>query len=67
MSPLSRFRIVEIGIGPVSGLATTVLADFGADVVKVVPPEGDPFQAMAFLAFVDARQAHRPRRPAQRR
>ncbi len=46
MLPLSRFRIVELGIGPVSGLATTVLADFGADVVKVVPPGGDPFADM---------------------
>ena len=46
MRPLSRFRIVELGIGPVSGLATTVLADFGADVIKVVPPGGDPFAAM---------------------
>ena len=46
MRPLSRFRIVEVGIGPVSGLATTVLADFGADVIKVVPPGGDPFRTM---------------------
>ena len=46
MPPLSRFRIVELGIGPVSGLATTVLADFGADVIKVVPLDGDPFADM---------------------
>ena len=43
MAPLSRFRIVELGIGPASGLATMVLADFGADVVKIVPRSGDPF------------------------
>ena len=47
MAPLSRFRIVELGIGPVSGLATMMLADFGADVVKVVPRSGDPFAGMA--------------------
>ena len=46
MRPLSRFRIVELGIGPVSGIATTVLADFGADVIKIVPPGGDPFADM---------------------
>ena len=46
MLPLSRFRIVELSVGPVSGLATTVLADFGADVIKVVPPGGDPFADM---------------------
>ena len=46
MNPLSRFRIVEVGIGPASGIATTILADFGADVIKVVPPGGDPFANM---------------------
>ena len=46
MLPLSRFRVVEIGIGPASGLATMILADFGADVVKVVPKAGDPFARM---------------------
>ena len=46
MAPLSRFRVVELGIGPVTGLATMVLADFGADVVKVVPKGGDPFAGM---------------------
>lgn len=46
MAPLSRFRIVELGVGPVTGLATMVFADFGADVVKVVPTGGDPWSDM---------------------
>lgn len=46
MAPLSRFRIVELGVGPVTGLATMVLADFGADVIKVVPKGGDPYATM---------------------
>ena len=46
MAPLSRFRIVELGVGPVTGLATMVFADFGADVVKVVPKGGDPWADM---------------------
>ena len=46
MAPLSRFRIVELGVGPVTGLATMVLADFGADVIKVVPKDGDPYATM---------------------
>ena len=46
MAPLSRFRIVELGIGPASGLATMVLADFGAEVVKIVPQSGDPFSML---------------------
>ena len=36
-----------MGIGPASGLAAMMLADFGADVVKIVPPGGDPFAGMA--------------------
>ena len=46
MAPLSRFRIVELGVGPVTGLATMVFADYGADVVKVVPKGGDPWADM---------------------
>ena len=46
MAPLSRFRIVELGVGPVTGLATMVFADFGADVVKVVPRGGDPWSGV---------------------
>ena len=44
MAPLQRFRIVEIGTGPVSGLAAMILADFGADVIRVEPPGGDPWR-----------------------
>ncbi len=44
--PLQGIAIVDLGLGPVTGLATMVLADFGADVIKVEPPGGDPFLAM---------------------
>ncbi len=44
MAPLQRFRIVEIGTGPVSGLAAMILADFGADVIRVEPAGGDPWR-----------------------
>ncbi len=43
MSPLAALRIVELGVGPVGGLATMILADFGADVLRIEPPGGDPF------------------------
>jgi len=47
MRPLEGIRLVEVGLGPVSGLAATVLADFGAEVVRIEPPGGDPLAAMA--------------------
>ena len=44
--PLAAFRIFDLGEGPVTGLATMILADFGAEVIKVEPPTGDPHRAM---------------------
>ncbi|MCL0101880.1 CoA transferase [Dehalococcoidia bacterium] len=40
-SPCSGLRVVDITQGMAGGLATMVLADAGADVVKVEPPRGD--------------------------
>ena len=47
MQVLDNYRIIEIGTGPTTGLAGMVFADFGADVLKINPPGGDPFAAMA--------------------
>ena len=44
---LEGIRVVDVTTGPVGGIATMVLADFGADVVKVEPPGGDRFRATA--------------------
>lgn len=44
--PLQGIAVVDLGLGPVTGLATMVLADFGAEVIKVEPPGGDPFRDM---------------------
>jgi crotonobetainyl-CoA:carnitine CoA-transferase CaiB-like acyl-CoA transferase len=44
---LEGIRVVDVTGGPVGGFATMVLADFGADVVKIEPPGGDRFRALA--------------------
>jgi crotonobetainyl-CoA:carnitine CoA-transferase CaiB-like acyl-CoA transferase len=44
--PLDGIRILDTSTGPTGGLATMVLADFGADVVKIEPPGGDRFRSM---------------------
>jgi crotonobetainyl-CoA:carnitine CoA-transferase CaiB-like acyl-CoA transferase len=45
VKPLEGLRVVDVTAGPVGGLATMVLADFGAEVVKVEAPQGDPGRA----------------------
>jgi len=42
--PLADLRVVDLTSGPVGGIATMILGDFGADVVKVERPGGDPFR-----------------------
>src|SRR4051812_20074543 len=44
---MQGLRVVDLSSGPVGGMATMVLADFGADVIKVEPPGGDRFRALA--------------------
>ena len=37
-------RVIDLSSGPAGGIATMVLADFGADVIKVERPGGDPLR-----------------------
>ena len=45
--PLTDTRVLDLSTGSVGGVATMVLADFGADVIKVEPPGGDPARELA--------------------
>ncbi len=42
--PLAGLRILELGHYIAAPFATRLLADLGAEVIKVEPPEGDPFR-----------------------
>lgn len=42
--PLENVRVLDIASLYAAPLAASILADFGADVVKVEPPEGDGFR-----------------------
>jgi crotonobetainyl-CoA:carnitine CoA-transferase CaiB-like acyl-CoA transferase len=46
-APLTGIRVLDLGSGPVAGVATAVLADFGADVVKIETPGGERFRGLA--------------------
>ncbi|MYH40819.1 MAG: CoA transferase [Chloroflexi bacterium] len=42
MSLLGELRVIDLSSGQAGGIATMVLSDFGADVIKVERPGGDP-------------------------
>jgi crotonobetainyl-CoA:carnitine CoA-transferase CaiB-like acyl-CoA transferase len=42
--PLSRFRVLQIGSGIAPDYCGKLFSDFGADVVKLEPPGGDPMR-----------------------
>ncbi len=48
--PLAGLRVVELGVWVAGPAAGGILADWGADVVKIEPPDGDP--ARGFLAML---------------
>ena len=50
MSALDGIRVIDLASGIAGPLASAILADFGADVVKVEPPHGDPARRLPGFA-----------------
>ena len=46
LSSLAGLRVVELGVWVAAPSAAALLADWGADVVKVEPPSGDPMRKL---------------------
>ncbi|HUE30228.1 MAG TPA: CoA transferase, partial [Verrucomicrobiae bacterium] len=48
--PMAGVRVVELGLWVAGPSAGGVLADWGAEVVKIEPPDGDPFRGLYLAA-----------------
>jgi crotonobetainyl-CoA:carnitine CoA-transferase CaiB-like acyl-CoA transferase len=51
--PLEGIRIVELGVWVAGPAAGGVLADWGADVVKIEPPTGDPARLFGHMLGIE--------------
>ncbi|WP_420442923.1 CaiB/BaiF CoA transferase family protein [Candidatus Poriferisodalis sp.] len=47
--PMEGIRVVELGVWVAGPACGGILADWGADVVKVEGPQGDPFRSLEWL------------------
>lgn len=49
MGPMEGVRVVELGVWVAGPSCAGILCDWGAEVIKVEPPEGDPFRGIMAL------------------
>ncbi|HSS11970.1 MAG TPA: CoA transferase, partial [Acidimicrobiales bacterium] len=51
--PMEGIRVVELGVWVAGPAAGGILADWGADVIKIEPPSGDPGRTFASMLGAD--------------
>ncbi len=44
--PMEGIKVVEVGMWVAGPAAAAILGDWGAEVIKIEPPEGDPFRGL---------------------
>lgn len=44
--PLKGIKVVELAMWAAGPMAGGILADWGADIIKIEPPDGDPYRAL---------------------
>lgn len=52
--PMDGFRVVELGVWVAAPAAGAILADWGADVIKIEPPGGDPARSFGRMMGLDS-------------
>jgi crotonobetainyl-CoA:carnitine CoA-transferase CaiB-like acyl-CoA transferase len=57
--PLDGLRVVDCSQGMAGTRATGILADYGAEVIWVEPPGGDPYRGELALAYVNSTRGKR--------
>lgn len=51
--PMEGFKVVELGVWVAAPAAGGILADWGADVIKIEPPKGDPARLFGRMLGLD--------------
>ena len=51
--PMEGFRVIELGVWVAAPAAGAILADWGADVIKIEPPSGDPARTFGRMLGLD--------------
>ncbi len=58
--PLEGIRVVELGLWVAGPSCAAILCDWGAEVVKIEPPQGDPFRGLFASALGSAAALNPP-------